>query len=287
MSRYDILEKKMTRYGKILTGLLSILLVFVLAACKGNESIDKAETSENGVTTSENASSGEETTLPDLTEANADDKIDVIIGSTVLTATLCDNSSAKAFSQLLQTGDITENMHDYGDFEKVGNLPESIETNDEQITTQPGDIILYQGNQITVYYGINSWNFTRLGKIDDVTQDELKSLLGQGDVTVTFRTHSESQTNAKILVAYFSATGTTKGVAETIAAALDADIYEIVPEVPYTSDDLNYSDKSSRSSKEQEDVSTRPAISGGVENWEQYDTVLIGYPKLEYGFLCV
>ena len=85
-------------------------------------------------------------------------------------------------------------------------------------------------------------------------------------------------TQPKILVAYFSATGTTKGIAQQLATGLGADLYEIVPETPYTSADLNYNDHSSRSSLETDDPDARPAISGTVENMGQYDVVLIGYP---------
>lgn len=89
--------------------------------------------------------------------------------------------------------------------------------------------------------------------------------------------NSEAQ-SSRVLVAYFSATNTTKGVAEHIADGLDADLYEIVPEEPYTDADLNYNDNSSRSTIEMNDPSARPAISGSVENMEQYDIVFIGYP---------
>lgn len=82
----------------------------------------------------------------------------------------------------------------------------------------------------------------------------------------------------KILVAYFSATGTTEGVAEHIANGLNAELYEIVPEQPYTSADLNWNDNNSRSTIEMNDPKARPAISGSVENMEQYDVVFIGYP---------
>ena len=82
----------------------------------------------------------------------------------------------------------------------------------------------------------------------------------------------------KVLVAYFSATNTTEGVAEHIANGLNADLYEIVPEEPYTDADLNYNDNNSRSTIEMNDPSARPAISGSVENMEQYDIVFIGYP---------
>lgn len=88
---------------------------------------------------------------------------------------------------------------------------------------------------------------------------------------------SEAQEN-KVLVAYFSATNTTKGVAEHIANGLNADIYEIVPEDPYTDADLNYNDNNSRTTIEMNDPGARPAISGSVEDMDQYTTVFIGYP---------
>jgi len=107
------------------------------------------------------------------------------VGDTVLTATLADNSSAAALRELLKHGPLTINMSDYGNFEKVGALGTTLPRNDEQITTSAGDIILYQGNQITIYYAQNTWNFTRLGKINDVTASELMGILGEGDVSVT------------------------------------------------------------------------------------------------------
>ena len=83
---------------------------------------------------------------------------------------------------------------------------------------------------------------------------------------------------SKKLVAYFSASGTTASVAKTLAEAADAGLYEIVPETPYTSNDLNYNDSSSRSSQEMNDSDARPAISGSVEDMEQYDVIFLGYP---------
>lgn len=82
----------------------------------------------------------------------------------------------------------------------------------------------------------------------------------------------------KVLVAYFSATGTTKGVAEIIAENMGADMYEIVPQEPYTDADLNWHDDKSRSTIEMNDKSSRPEINGAVEDMEQYTTVFIGYP---------
>lgn len=88
----------------------------------------------------------------------------------------------------------------------------------------------------------------------------------------------EEDKSSRILVAYFSATNTTKGVAEHIANGLDADIYEIVPKELYTDADLDYNDKSSRSTIEMNDPDARPAISGSVENMDQYEIVFLGYP---------
>lgn len=107
-------------------------------------------------------------------------------GKHTLTATLNDNSSSRALAEILRKGGVSIEMHDYGNFEKVGPLPAPLPRNDARITTEPGDIILYQGNQITIYYDANSWNFTRLGRIDGVSQAELKGILGGGNVKAEF-----------------------------------------------------------------------------------------------------
>ena len=95
-----------------------------------------------------------------------------------------DNSSAEALKEKLNSGSITINMHDYGNFEKVGELPFSLVRNDEYITTSSGDVILYQGNQLTIYYDTNSWNFTRVAKIRNA-DSTLKNKLGEGNIFVT------------------------------------------------------------------------------------------------------
>ena len=99
---------------------------------------------------------------------------------------LAENSSAEAFFEKLKEGKLDLELHDYGSFEKVGPLPWELPRNDEQITTEPGDIILYQGDQLTIYYDENTWSFTRLGKITNVTKEELLEILGDGDVTASF-----------------------------------------------------------------------------------------------------
>lgn len=113
-------------------------------------------------------------------------EIIIKINGRVLNVKLENNTSAKAFIDKLKGGDITINAHDYGNFEKVGDLGFSLPTNDKNITTEAGDLILYQGNQITLYYDTNSWNFTKLGKVENISQNELKEILGKGNVELTF-----------------------------------------------------------------------------------------------------
>ena len=103
-----------------------------------------------------------------------------------------------------------------------------------------------------------------------------KSLEGQAIAkeNVTQTTGQEKH----ILVAYFSCTGTTKALAQNVADILNADIYEIVPEIPYTANDLNYNDESSRSTVEQKNDAARPALKDGNANIEHYDTIVLAYP---------
>ena len=96
--------------------------------------------------------------------------------------------------------------------------------------------------------------------------------------TDTEELSSETAAHSDILVAYFSATGTTKGVAEKIASVAGADLYEILAAEPYTADDLNYHDSSSRSTKEQNDKNVRPEIGSEDITLEDYTTVYLGFP---------
>ncbi len=117
---------------------------------------------------------------------NMENKLSISANGHTLTATLVDNSSTKALKELLAAGPVTIHMSDYGNMEKVGPLPQSLPTNDEPINTVAGDLILYQGRNFVIYYDTNSWNFTRLGKIDNIISGSaLKSILGKGDVDVT------------------------------------------------------------------------------------------------------
>ena len=109
------------------------------------------------------------------------------INEDVLTIKPAENSSASAFMDLLRTGDITVVMHDYGSFEKVGSIGAALPRNDEPITTEPGDVILYLGTEITIYYDVNQWNFTRLGKVQNVSREELRTILRAGGENISVR----------------------------------------------------------------------------------------------------
>ena len=117
--------------------------------------------------------------------ASSQTKIVLKVGGNTMTATLTDNEATRELTKLLEHGDLTIRMSDYGGFEKVGVLPQSLPTSNTQITTEPGDIMLYQGNQMVIFYGSNSWSYTRLGKIDGATTSNLRQFLGNGDVTLT------------------------------------------------------------------------------------------------------
>ncbi len=286
-----------------ISALLLALMLLLLTGCSSTGPAETGALTESG--------SAEETTLPTVTEPASENEASepystksslpegtdrmfyAHVNGKVLKILAAENSSADAFLDLLKSGDVPVEMHDYGSFEKVGPLGTTLPRNDEQITTEPGDVILYQGDQITIYYDVNNWSFTRLGKVQDLSQAELKDILGSGNVTVTFslsegRMEPES---SKVLVVIFSRTGHTKPLAEYIAEDLNADLYEIEAKVPYTDDDIKYY-TNCRADREQNDPSARPEIAGELPDVTGYDTVFIGYPiwhgqapKIIYTFL--
>ena len=124
----------------------------------------------------------------------------------------------------------------------------------------------------------NSASQTEQPSTEDTSVESKADTNSAENSTDMENTDNQDVQDHKVLVAYFSATGTTKGVAEHIANGLNADIYEIVPEDPYTDADLNYNDNNSRTTIEMNDPNARPAIFGSVENMEQYDIIFVGYP---------
>ena len=129
-------------------------------------------------------SSGSGTSTSDVREVSQV-KITVDVNGNKLTASLADSAAAKELAEKLKAEPVTVTLNEYGGFEKVGDLPWSLTKSDKQVSTEPGDIMLYQGDQMTIFYNSNSWSYTKLGHIDNITQEELKALFGEGDITVT------------------------------------------------------------------------------------------------------
>ena len=111
--------------------------------------------------------------------------MNITAGGKTITATLADNATAKALAEKLKSGSVTVEMKANG-FEHYGPLGFSLERHDEQISAVSGDIMLYNGNNICVFYGNNSWSYTPLGKVDGKTADELKAFFGTGTISVTY-----------------------------------------------------------------------------------------------------
>ncbi len=85
--------------------------------------------------------------------------------------------------KILEKENITINATDYGNFEKIGELGFTLPTSDEHMNTKSGDIVLYHGNQISLFYNSHSWSYTKIGEIENISSDQLKETLGSGDVT--------------------------------------------------------------------------------------------------------
>ena len=121
------------------------------------------------------------------TDNTMSETIKIIVSGKTLSVKIEDNEATKALVAALSEASITYEANDYGGFEKVGLLGRTLPTSDTQITTQAGDVILYSGNQIVLFYGSNTWSYTRLGKMQYESLDELKSFLkaGEGNISVT------------------------------------------------------------------------------------------------------
>ena len=154
----------------ILILLLSFVLLISMTACADNETGNP-----------EPLQNKEDDTMVDKTLA----AMTLQIGDETVTVEWEENDSVNALTELVKDEPLTVQMSMYGGFEQVGSLGTSLPRDDVQTTTQAGDIVLYSGNQIVVFYGTNSWAYTRLGRITDKTAEELATLLGNGNVTLT------------------------------------------------------------------------------------------------------
>lgn len=150
---------------------IAIIAVFAFVGCSDapKQSLPANDSSQTEIPSQSQENDGKEITQMYIT-----------VNGNKLAVTLAKNSSVDALVEILKQGDIVYTADDYGGFEKVGSLGHSLPRNDTQISTQAGDVILYQGNSLCLYYGENSWNFTRIGKINGYSVSELKTLLGAG-----------------------------------------------------------------------------------------------------------
>ena len=147
----------------------------------------QATSAETPVAVASSAASAESAVSPQSGTASAKhaDSFVIGVGDAQLAVTLADTDAARALVQRLQAEPVTVSLHAYGGFEQVGQLPWPLPASDEQITTQPGDVMLYQGDQITVFTGSNSWAYTPLGHIEGATSESLLEVLGDGDTEIS------------------------------------------------------------------------------------------------------
>ena len=157
-------------------------IMFCMSACAGttkNTSLDL------GAVTEISASENNETESPEEDEDIGDSTMTMKIGDTKVNVDWEDNQAVEALRNMAEDGDVTIQMSMYGGFEQVGSIGQSLPRDDKQTTTSSGDVVLYSGNQMVVFYGSNSWSYTRLGHISDKNTEDMTDLLSNGDVTIT------------------------------------------------------------------------------------------------------
>lgn len=153
-------------------------IIMMMVACGSNESVESPsdEFTEKTTKIEENIISEKEE------EVDMAKKMYVTIGDYCFTATLESNEAVNELVEMMKGAPVLLTLDDYSGFEKVGPLGRKLTRSDKQTTTRSGDIVLYNGSNIVIFYGSNSWSYTRLGKIDDLTNWE--KALGIGSVTV-------------------------------------------------------------------------------------------------------
>ena len=161
---------------RIVLFLLAIVMGVSLFACGKNDKIANTTTSDDTAKIEDTA---------DIEEPEMKTELLLTIGSTAVSVEWQDNPSVAALKELAKDKPLTISMSMYGGFEQVGSLGQNITRNDSQTTTQSGDIVLYSGNQIVIFYGSNSWAYTRLGHITDKNAEQMRELLANGDKEIT------------------------------------------------------------------------------------------------------
>ena len=128
--------------------------------------------------------------------AQAQSEITITVNGQSKNITLADTKAARELKSRLESSAVTVSMSDYGGFEKVGALPWSLPAENRQITTTPGDVMLYQGNNIVIFYGTNSWSYTPLGKIEGASATEIRNFLSGGTIEATLSSGTSGLTDA-------------------------------------------------------------------------------------------
>lgn len=163
-------------------------IVFAFSACDDNaENDSESSTRLTSETASETVTAAQSQTTAqqeETTQMNTN-TLELTVDGTALNVQWEDNDAVDDLLRLAENGKITVETSRYGGFEQVGSLPESLTRNDIQMTARPGDIMLYSGNQIVIFFGSNSWSYTKLGHVSGVSEDELSSLLNKETATVT------------------------------------------------------------------------------------------------------
>ena len=167
----------MMKKGSLIVALVITAIAITACSCQ-------SESTNNATSNVVNDNTTQEVSVSDNGQVSEDMKMS--INGTMVNVAWEQNESVEALKQLTAQKPLTINMSMYGGFEQVGSIGQNLPKSDVQTTTSAGDIVLYSGNQIVVFYGSNSWAYTRLGKITDKSASQMKELLGNGDVTITF-----------------------------------------------------------------------------------------------------
>lgn len=158
-----------------------IAMILFMSGCGA-----KPETTETNEPQSQHEILSNEDISNYMNEKNENINLTLSVDGTPLRVKWENNASVSELRELAEDGNLTIKAHQYGGFEQVGSLPQRIESNDVHMTAQPGDIMLYSSNSVVVYYGTNTWSYTKLGHIENLSEAQLKELLSGETVTLTF-----------------------------------------------------------------------------------------------------